>query len=481
MRRSYFLFLLALFLGGCSRGQEERPAAPTIEKAQAGGSGKDESKTAAAAESERDLAIQLARLTKSAEKHERRGYFDQAAAARKETLALIEKRYGADAWQTRSARLALSHSARLQKLNAAQKSVYLNGEAEEASAQQNWKRGARPTALAEIAHARAGAQHLWGPADYTVGNLLDQEAEWRQAAGENAAAEKLARQALAIREQVFTREHPDTIASISRLGLILQMEKKYTEAEPLLAEAAQRSGVLWGETHIEYARQLNNLGMLEYDRMNLPLAIETLNKALEIRQKNLPANDPLIAHSLFNLGSAYFASKDYAAASPRLQQALNLFSPALGESHAMTSLARANLGMSLLAEKKFAEAEILFRQDIKISQRAFGAQSPAVAEGLLRLGVLFCNQGRYPEAEPLVTLAVAIDRAALGMDHPVTKQAEQVAGLVRERLAAKANQPAKVSVIQAAGQVIPQEAAPAVGPVLTPVPFPSNPKPRDGR
>ena len=194
-----------------------------------------------------------------------------------------------------------------------------------------------------------------------VGNLLDQEADWRQVAGESAAAEALARQAIAVREQIFTRDHPDTIASISRLGLILQIEKKHVESEPLLTEAAERAGRVWGETHVEYARHLNNLGMLQYDRGDLPPAIETLQRALTIRRQSLSATDPLIAHSLLNLGSAQFASKDYAAATPLFRQALELFSPPLGEAHAMTRLARGNLGMSLMAEKKYAEANAVMR------------------------------------------------------------------------------------------------------------------------
>jgi len=470
-RRSLFLLVLtALPVCGCSRVTDE----PTTALGTANGSSQATPATKAAdteqAKRELDFAVQITRLTDTADKHARRGYFDEAIAARQETLALIEKRYGADAWQARSARLAANHTIRLQALTTAQRSAYLATVAEEESAQAKWSRGARAVAFTQIAHARESAAKLWGPADYTVGNLLDQEAEWRQATGEYAASEALARQALTIREKLFTRDHPDTITSISRLGLTLQMTKRYPEAEPLLQEAATRASALWGETHVEYARHLNNLGMLQYDRAELTPAIEALTKALAIRQKSLTADDPLVAHSLFNLGSAYYASKDFAAATPRLQQALDIFAKSLDEKHSMTRLARSNLGMSLMAEKKYAEAENVFQKDFEVAQRSFGENSPVVAEAMLRLGVLYGNQARFAEAEPLIVRAGAIERSTLGADHPATKQAEQLAERLRTRQA-QASGTTKEGVVKAAAQTPATSPTSDAGPVLlTPPP-----------
>jgi tetratricopeptide (TPR) repeat protein len=471
MRRQPFFFLVisALWFCGCSRSANEPAAAVGIENAESKPAAATKVVTSEDAQRDLDFAIQLARLTEKAENHARRGYFDEAVVARQETLALIEKHYGAEAWQARSARLAANHAIRLQALTTSQRSTYLATVAEEESAQAKWARGARTVAFTQIVHARETAAKLWGPADYTVGNLLDQEAEWRQATGENTAAEALARQALTIREKLFTRDHPDTVASISRLGLTLQMQKKYAEAESLLQEAVTRASALWGETHVEYARHLNNLGMLEYDRAELTPAIESLSKALLIRQKFLPADDPLVAHSLFNLGSAYYAAKNYAAATPRLQQAIDIFAKTLDEKHSMARLARANLGMSLMAEKKFAEAESVLQQDFEIAQRSFGERSPIAAESMLRLGVLYGNQGRYAEAEPLMSRAASTERAALGADHPATKQAEQLAEQVRTRLAKTIGAP-KDGVLPTAGEATTGPFPPTDGPTLIPVP-----------
>lgn len=473
-----FPIFCALCCVGCSRATDEpiasaeAPPAPMFEhsdRAEAMPASAKPADTPENAQRELEFVKKLARLSEAAEQHIQRGYFDQAVAARQESLTLIEAHYGKDAWQARSARLATNHAIRLQALSSAQRTAYLATVADEARAQDKWSVGARAAAFDAILHARDGAQKLWGPSDYTVGNLIDQEAEWRQSTGELAKAEQLAKQALALREQIFTREHPDTVTSISRLGLTLQLQKRYQDAEPLLQEAVTRSGALFGENHLEYARHLNNLGMLAYDRANLPLAIETLNKALAIRQKFLPADDPLIAHSLFNLGSAYYASKNYAEATPRLQQALAIFDKSMSPTHSITRLARLNLGMSLMAEKKYAETEAVFQKDYDLAARAYGDNSPIVAESMLRLGVLFGNQGRYSEADPLISRAAAIERAALGADHPATKQAEQLAEQVHARLAKTTTAP-KEGVIQAAAQSSVPTATPEPAPALTPIP-----------
>jgi|GEM_PF-4165998 len=478
MRRSYALLLLAPLVSGCSQGAEEPAAVSTVAtrpeapgKLVVGPTSIAKTKLSAAdpkteaAQRELDLAIELTRLSAAADDHQRRGYFEQAVATRQKTFERIEGHFGADSWQAKSARLASDNAARLLALDGSRRSIYSAGMQQEASAREMWKNGERKPAADELAGARASVVQLWGPNDYQVANLLDQEADWRQTLGEGPAAEALARHALAIRAKVFPGDHPDKIASISRLGLILQMEQKHADAEPLLADAVAQSARVWGETHAEQSRHLNNLGMLEYDRANLSLAIKTLNQALTIRQQVLPENDPLIGHSLFNLASAQYAAKDYPEASPKLQRALAIFVGVLGESHSMSRRARGNLGMSLMAEKKYTEAAAVMREDYEVAQRAFGANHAITAECLLRIGVLYGNQGMYAQAEPLVKHAAGLLRAAVGVDHPTTQRAVEVASRIHSRLV---NSPAseKAGAVQTSAQAPAPAANSQPGPVL---------------
>ena len=118
MRQTAALLLLASLSYGCSRGTDQpaessavaAAAAPGAEIETSTSTGADTADAsqaaiadprAEAAQRELELAIEIARLTRGADKHEQRGYFDQAVEDRLKTLELIERRYGSDAWQTR--------------------------------------------------------------------------------------------------------------------------------------------------------------------------------------------------------------------------------------------------------------------------------------------------------------------------------------------------------------------------------------------
>jgi Tfp pilus assembly protein PilF len=51
--------------------------------------------------------------------------------------------------------------------------------------------------------------------------------------GKYEEAEAMERQALEAREKVLGRDHPDTLTSVSNLGLVLSHQGKYDEAESI--------------------------------------------------------------------------------------------------------------------------------------------------------------------------------------------------------------------------------------------------------
>ena len=66
--------------------------------------------------------------------------------------------------------------------------------------------------------------------------------------GRYAEAEKLQRETLDIRRRVLGPEHPDTLASVHNLAIVLYDEGRYTEAERLDRETLDiRRGVLGPE------------------------------------------------------------------------------------------------------------------------------------------------------------------------------------------------------------------------------------------
>ena len=62
--------------------------------------------------------------------------------------------------------------------------------------------------------------------------------------GKYEEAESLNLRALEEREKILGPEHPDTLTSVSNLGRLLEIRGKYKEAEVMYAEVVARGGTL---------------------------------------------------------------------------------------------------------------------------------------------------------------------------------------------------------------------------------------------
>ena len=290
-RCAKFVLVVVISALGCSRQMAEPMAETPSPEAKVAGKGESaEAAAPVAAQSSNPQAVfgrRIAQLSSEAAGHERRGYFDSAIAARQEIVRLFAERSGPEAWETRSAEEALERTMRLGKLTPQERATCDAAEGRERQAYQLWKQNRAQDAITALAEARLLAERVWGPNSYGVANMLDQQARWQLAVGDLASAEALFRRALVIREKTFSRDHPDTVASICALGLALQSGGRREDAEPLLREAADRAGALWGDEHVEHATHLNNLGMLLHDMARSDEAIELLTRAMTIRRRAL--------------------------------------------------------------------------------------------------------------------------------------------------------------------------------------------------
>ena len=446
MRRpsGYFRFLLLALLAvaGCSRSSTDRTAETAADAPAAAsdvfGSGSDAGATPAPpAEPENPavvLAQRAARLTQEAGEHERRRYFDQAVAARTELVQLFTAQVGAEAWQTRTAQRALERTVRMKSLTPSQRAADEAAGAAEQTAYDAWRGGRSADALTSLAKAQGLAADVWGPESLTVASIIDQSARWQLALDRKDEAEPLFRRALDIRTKSLSPEHPDTIATMSGLGLLLQAVGRPQEAAPLLREAADRARAVWGESNLEYATHLNNLAMLLHKMGNSDEAIALLTSATSIRRQILSDRHQVVGYSVLNLGSVYYAAGRFDEAEPQFREAIAILEPTLGPGHAHTRQARANLAITRMAQRDFREAESLVRADLDWLRKTSGENEAEYAEGLARLAILYGNQGRFAEALPVAEQAAAIHRTVSTDADPRVAQAQDLVVRLRGRI-----------------------------------------------
>jgi CHAT domain-containing protein/tetratricopeptide (TPR) repeat protein len=147
-------------------------------------------------------------------------------------------------------------------------------------------------------------------------------------------------------------------------------------------------------------------------------ALPLLERALEIRQKTLAPEDPLVADALQALANVYRNKEDYANAEPLFRRALAIREKVLGEEHPDAAASLNSLAGVYRERGDYDKAEPLFRRALAIREKALGAGHPDVAASLDGLARLYREKGDYGNAEPLYRRALAIREQAQGPEHP---------------------------------------------------------------
>jgi len=265
---------------------------------------------------------------------------------------------------------------------------------------------------AETALRKAYALHSDDPLVLNfLGVVLDAEAKYSE-------AEPLYQRALSIDEKVLGPEHPTVAEGLSNLARLYADQGKYAEAEPLFKRALVIHEKALGPEHPDVARDLNNLAALYDDQGRYAEAEPLFKRALVIHEKALGSEHPAVARDLNNLAVLYVDQGRYAEAEPLAKRALVIDEKALGPEHADVANDLSNLARLYELQGKYTEAEPLAKRALVIDEKALGPEHPDVARDLNNLATLYADQGKYAEAEPLYQRALAIDEKALGLEHP---------------------------------------------------------------
>ncbi|MGC1393533.1 MAG: tetratricopeptide repeat protein [Coleofasciculaceae cyanobacterium] len=211
----------------------------------------------------------------------------------------------------------------------------------------------------------------------------------------------------------------DLATSLNNLAGLYKSQGRYTEAEPLYLQALELRQRLLGDNHPLVAQSFNNLAAL-YKSQGRYTEAEPLHlQALELTQRLLGDNHPLVATSLNNLAYLYKSQGRYSEAEPLYLQALELSQRNLGDNHPDVAQSLNNLAGLYKSQGRYSEAEPLYLQSLELRQRHLGENHPDVAASLNNLAYLYSSQGRYSEAEPLYLQALELRQRLLGDNHPL--------------------------------------------------------------
>jgi eukaryotic-like serine/threonine-protein kinase len=241
-----------------------------------------------------------------------------------------------------------------------------------------------------------------------------------QSQGRFDEAEPYIRQALDTRSRALGLDHPETLQSMNDMGVLLHMQGRPEDAERHLRDAFERSRRVQGEDHPDTLVFLVNLGALLNTRGDLAEAERCFQEVLEKHRRVLGEEHPDTLVSLNNMGFILQQQGKIESAEALLREALERTRRVRGEEHPDTLVAMGNTAMLLEAQQRLGEAEALHREVLEVRRRTLGVAHPDTLLSIANLGALLQVEGRVVEAEALLREALAGRRGVLGDDHPDT-------------------------------------------------------------
>ena len=234
--------------------------------------------------------------------------------------------------------------------------------------------------------------------------------------GSYGRAEELMEQVLDVQESRLGPYHPDVAKALNALGGLYWRKGDYGRAIDLIRRVTEIEVKAWGPDHPDSATALTNLAAVYLDSgdANVPLAVELLERALNIRENVSAALDQSsIANSLTTLGAAYYVNGDTDRAKQTLKRAVALSERTTGATSPDTARALTNLGIALCGESDWAGGESALGRALAINESVLGTEHPDTASALQNLAALYFARGEYERAIPLISRSLEVQHKNL--------------------------------------------------------------------
>jgi serine/threonine protein kinase/Tfp pilus assembly protein PilF len=222
-------------------------------------------------------------------------------------------------------------------------------------------------------------------------------------------------------------DHPEVTKTIRSQAVLAYHRGEWKRAENLFRAGSQ--GLDPSEQPEDWALAVHNLGVTLYSQDRFAEAETELLRALEVRERYLPADHPHLARSYSALGAIYDAQGQTQRAADLFERALEHRERTLGPRHAHVALSLTNLAQAYRALGRWDEAEAALIRALEIQEAAIGPEHPDLAEPLTTLGLLLIARGELERAESPLRRALEVRRAALGETPLVGEQMRYLGGL----------------------------------------------------
>ncbi len=213
-------------------------------------------------------------------------------------------------------------------------------------------------------------------------------------------------------------DHPDTLASLSNLALVLHDLGRLEEAEAedrAVAEARQR---VLGPEHPDTLASRGNLALVLRDLGRLKDAQAEIRAVRAARRRVLGPDHPSTLASRDNLALVLRDLGRLTEARTEIRAVLAIRRRLLGPDHPSTLTSRGNLALVLRDLGRLEHAEAELRAVLAVTLRVLGPDHPSTLTSRNNLAAVLRDLGRLTEAVTEIRAVLAARQLVLGPDHP---------------------------------------------------------------
>src|ERR1700730_3213577 len=188
----------------------------------------------------------------------------------------------------------------------------------------------------------------------------------------------------------------DTTIALSKLGLCLDAEHKYEEAEAVFEQLVKIYREILGPDGPHAHTAALNLGIIYYEDHKFDRAKPLLQNALSFYDQK-PGKTPATLRTLINcLAETDLALNEDAEAERMLQRLIQTSSEELGSEDRLEIAALSKLAQMYVRQEEYVEAEPLVEHLIAIASAAPTSDATIAVNGM---AVAYYNQGQYKRAK----------------------------------------------------------------------------------
>ncbi|HEX4000501.1 MAG TPA: tetratricopeptide repeat protein [Pirellulales bacterium] len=269
---------------------------------------------------------------------------------------------------------------------------------------------------------------------------LDRETNQLRNAGKIDEAIAAAEKMLAIERTVLGSDSGDALGSLDELARLHELKDDFVVARKLRQEVLTTKAKHLGKDHwqvVDARLALEQTSLLEklsseqrgqlqqaerlmeaseklYGAGHFPDALESAERALDIRRNILGERHPLCAVSLCMIGDIYQQMGNFAAGERPFRQALAITKETRGENNPNYANISNDLAMLYYNLGDYTNALPLCKQAMEIRKQTLGSESAEYGSSMSFLATLDTDMGDYDKAEPLYRHSLAIKKQVLG-------------------------------------------------------------------